>query len=223
LTAPPSAPRAAGRAWIPLLAAAIVAIGCVKLGLWQLDRLSQRKARNGAIETAFRAPPVAVELVTRDSVQRFRRVTAVGTWNYTRETTLAGRTRNGAPGVHILTPMTLADGSTEVLVNRGWVYSPDARTVDLARWREGDRGEVVGYVDEAPRSVSLGAERVYVVALGDSGSTRASNTAHPVRLAPPPFGDDGPHLNYAVQWFSFAAIALIGAPLLVRRRRPQRL
>ena len=207
--------------WIPLLVAAIVAIGCVRLGLWQLDRLSQRKARNAAIETAFRAPPVAAELVTGDSVQRFRRVTAVGRWNYTRETTLAGRTRNGAPGVHILTPMTLADGSTEVLVNRGWVYSPDARTVDVARWREGDRGEVVGYVDEVPRSVSLGAGRAYIVALGDSGSTRAPNTTHPVRLAPPPFGDEGPHLSYAVQWFSFAAIALIGAPVLVRRRRPQ--
>lgn len=211
------------RSWIPLLAAAIVAVVCVRLGLWQLDRLSQRKARNATIEAAFRAPPIAAELVARDSVQRFRRATAVGTWNYTRETTLAGRTRNGAPGVHILTPMTLADGGTEVLVNRGWVYSPDARTVDLARWREGDRGAVVGYVDEVPRSVSLDNEPAYIVALGDSGSTRRSNTTHPVRLAPPPFGDEGPHLNYAVQWFSFAAIALIGAPLLVRRRRPQRL
>ena len=212
----------APRSWIPLLAAAIVAIGCVRLGLWQLDRLSQRKARNAAIESAFRERPIPAEQALGDSVRRFSRVIASGTWNYARETALTGRTRNGAPGVHIVTPMTLADGRSEVLVNRGWVYSPDARTVDRARWKEGDRAEIVGYVDEVPRSLSLGAASAYVVALGDSGSARTDNTTHPVRLAPPPFGDNGPHLNYAVQWFSFAAIALIGAPILVRRQRAPR-
>ena len=223
MTAPLGTSRVGPRAWIPLLAAAIVAIGCIRLGIWQLDRLSQRKARNAAIALVFREPPIAVEQAARDSVPRFRRVIAKGTWSYARETALAGRTHNGAPGVHIVTPMTLADGSSEALVNRGWVYSPDARTVDLARWREGDRGEVVGYVDEVPRFLSLGAATAYIVALDDSGSARTANTGHPVRLSPPPFDDNGPHLNYAVQWFSFAAIALIGAPVLVRRRRPQRL
>ena len=182
----------AARSWIPLLAAAIVAIGCVRLGLWQLDRLSQRKARNAAIESAFREPPIPAEQAARDSVRRFRRVIAKGTWNYAGETTLPGRTRNGAPGVHILTPMTLADGGSEVLVNRGWVYSPDARMVDLARWKEGDRGEVVGYVDEVPRSLSARDTLLYIVALADSASARNANTTHPVRLAPPPFDDDGP-------------------------------
>ena len=211
----------ASRSWIPLLAGAIAAVVCIRLGVWQLDRLSQRKARNAEIESAFREAPIPAALLMRDSVRRFRRVIASGTWNYTRETTLPGRTRNGAPGVHIVTPMTLADGSSEVLVNRGWVYSPDARTVDLSRWNEGDRAEVAGYADEMPRSLSKGAALPYIVALGDSSSARTAN-ARPVRLAPPPFGDEGPHLNYAVQWFSFAAIALIGAWALVRRQRPQR-
>ena len=213
----------AARSWIPLLAAAIVAVGCVRLGLWQLDRLSQRKNRNATIESAFREPPMAADLILRDSVRRFTRVVAMGTWNYDRETTVPGRTRNGAPGVHIVTPMTLADGSGEVLVNRGWVYSPDARTVDLARSREGDRAEVVGYVDEVPRALSRDSPLPYIVALADSTPGRAPATTSPLRLGPPPFEDEGPHLNYALQWFSFAAIALIGAPLLVRRRRPQRL
>ncbi|HYU58335.1 MAG TPA: SURF1 family cytochrome oxidase biogenesis protein, partial [Actinomycetota bacterium] len=29
--------------------------------------------------------------------------------------------------------------------------------------------------------------------------------------------DEGPHLSYAVQWFAFAAIGLIGWPILLRR------
>ena len=36
----------------------------------------------------------------------------------------------------------------------------------------------------------------------------------PVRLALPVL-DDGPHLNYAVQWFTFATIALVGVGTMI--------
>ena len=43
--------------------------------------------------------------------------------------------------------------------------------------------------------------------------------AQPETVAPPGF-DDGPHLSYAIQWFSFATIAVVGCVvLLVRDRR----
>jgi cytochrome oxidase assembly protein ShyY1 len=31
--------------------------------------------------------------------------------------------------------------------------------------------------------------------------------------------DEGPHRSYALQWFSFAVIALVGAALMVARER----
>ena len=34
--------------------------------------------------------------------------------------------------------------------------------------------------------------------------------------------DDGPHRGYAIQWFSFAAIAIVGALAVVRRERRDR-
>jgi surfeit locus 1 family protein len=154
-------------------------------------------------------------------VRRFRRVIASGQWNYGQESVLSGRTRNGAPGVHIVTPMVLRDGRTEILVNRGWVYSPDARTVDLVRWHEGDGSELVGYVDEVPSSLRGKGTSTYIVAI-DSNGAQATGATRPARLSPPPFSDRGPHLGYAVQWFSFAAIALVGAPVLVRRQRRRR-
>jgi surfeit locus 1 family protein len=43
--------------------------------------------------------------------------------------------------------------------------------------------------------------------------------AFPRRLEPPAL-DDGPHLSYAIQWFSFALIALIFAGVIARRREP---
>lgn len=209
------------RSWVPLLAATVVAAACVRLGVWQLDRLAQRKTRNALIEAAFRERPISATVAIGDSSKRFRRVIASGSWNYARETAIPGRTRGGSPGVHIVTPMALDDGRTEILVNRGWVYSPDARTVDLARWHEGDRGEVIGYVDEPPRSVRDTRGSLFIVALADSNAP-APAAPRPVRLAPPPFDETGPHLGYAVQWFSFALIALIGAPILVRRQGRRR-
>ncbi len=38
----------------------------------------------------------------------------------------------------------------------------------------------------------------------------------PVPVPLPPL-DDGPHLGYALQWFAFASIAVIGWAILVRR------
>ena len=44
---------------------------------------------------------------------------------------------------------------------------------------------------------------------------------YPVMVALPAPGD-GPHLGYAVQWFIFTAIAVVGYPLVLRHvsRRP---
>jgi surfeit locus 1 family protein len=208
--------------WIPLVAAVIVAAVCVRLGLWQLDRLDQRQARNAMIAAAFRETPIGAEIAMRDSVARFRRVIVVGRWDYGRETTIGGRTRNGSPGVHVITPVMLGDETT-IFVNRGWVYSPDAHTIDLPRWREGARAELTGYVDEPPSSLrDPGGGSLYVVALPDSNGVPSAAGERPVRLNAPAFGDEGPHLNYAVQWFSFAAIALIGTSLVVRRQRRRR-
>jgi len=210
------------RSWIPLVAAVVIAAVCVRLGLWQLDRLEERQARNATIAEAFRDAPISAEIAARDSVARFQRVRVSGRWDYARETSIASRTRNGSPGVHVITPLIAGDG-TVVFVNRGWVYSPDARTVDLSRWHEGEQGEVVGYVDELPSSVrESAAGSLYVVALADSGGSSSGTGDRPARLQAPAFADEGPHLNYAVQWFSFAAIALIGTPLVVRHQRRRR-
>ncbi|MDQ6829523.1 MAG: SURF1 family protein, partial [Gemmatimonadota bacterium] len=217
---------------LAVLIAIVTAAVCVRLGMWQLHRLAERRAQNAVVVGRTALAPVA----PAESLPRYRRVVVSGTWDFDHELAIAGRTHGGSPGVNIVTPLTLAGSDRVVLVNRGWVYSPDAGTIDLTKWHEPDPVSLPGYVDRPTDrktpSPSLGAHVLVsldlpqlisrqprpaavldyiVVALPTADS---SSLAHPARLALPPL-DEGPHQSYAVQWFSFATIAVLGVGLLL--------
>jgi surfeit locus 1 family protein len=217
--------------------AVLAAILFVRLGFWQLARLHAKVQRNVAIAARQHAAPVQFASLPRDTTAaRYRRASATGVFDYGEELVLSGRTHQGSPGVEMVTPLRLAGSDTAVLVDRGWVYSPDGSTVDRARWRERDSATVVGYVEQyAPDAGTTAAARdprivrrisrreasaripyplapYYLVQTGDTASSR------PVRREIPTL-DEGPHRSYAIQWFSFAAIALAGALAVIRRER----
>jgi len=170
------------------------------------------------------------------ALAHYRRVTVAGRFDYGQELVLSARSHQGSPGVELITPMRLAGSDSAVLVDRGWVYSPDGASVDRKRWREQDSATVTGYVEQYapdagtttaakdPRIVRRISRRevssrlpypiapYYVVQTGDTA------TSHPVRREMPAL-DEGPHRSYAIQWFSFAVIALAGALAVVRRER----
>ena len=213
----------------------------LRLGFWQVSRLRERQARNALVAAQQRDAPVAFALLPRDTAAvHYRPARVVGRYDYDHELVLGSRTNNGSPGVDLVTPVRVAGSDTAILVNRGWVYSPDGGTVDLARWREGDSADVTGYAElysadagsttaaSGPRIVrrvsraEIAAKVPYPVApayLVATGGVQSAN--HPVRRDIPPL-DDGPHRSYAIQWFSFAAIALAGATAVVLREREGR-
>src|SRR5215203_2436541 len=126
-----------------LIAFVIVALALaalfVRLGIWQLDRRAERRAYNARIVERLRAAPAPFAEVARaGDAARYHRVTITGTPDYAQERVLGARTNGGSPGVHLLTPLRVAGSDTAVLVNRGWVYSPDGANVDATRWREGE-------------------------------------------------------------------------------------
>lgn len=212
-----------------------------RLGFWQLDRLSQRRAFNALVASRVDSLPVPLAGLPADTgLARFRRVRVEGRYDWEHQIVLTARSRNGSPGVYLLTPLMPSGSDTALLVYRGWVYSPDALRVDLARWREPDTTSFQGFVLPYPtaareRSPSVrGHPRALrwldpasvrslvpyplapytVVVLGDGGD----EAGRPARLEVPPL-DEGPHGSYAFQWFSFAAIAVVGGGLLVRHER----
>jgi len=211
----------------------------VRLGFWQLHRLTERRARNALVVSRLQAPETDVTTLTGrgDSASiRFRRARIVGTPDYDHELIYASRSYKGSPGVNILTPVHIAGRDTAVIVDRGWVYAPDGETVDLAKWHERD-SVFTGYLEEFPSvagamsanhptvithfgyaavkgALPFPVSSVYLVMRGDS----VVAPDRLARLTPPPL-DEGPHLNYAIQWFAFAVIALVGAGVVIRQRR----
>ena len=212
----------------------------VRLGIWQLDRLGQRRQRNALIEGRIARAPADWSDTT---AVRYRRVRISGVPDYEREIVLVGRSRDGSPGVNLVTPLRLRGSDTAVLVNRCWVYSPDATRVDQRAWREGDTLSVEGYVEAftEPGPGDLPAHQrlarrlshqavsarfpypiapAYVVAI-QPDTTKPPPQRAPVR-AHIPTPDEGPHLGYALQWFAFALIALVGAVIAISTGRRDR-
>jgi surfeit locus 1 family protein len=210
----------------------------VRLGLWQVARLRERQAFNRQLIEQLSSAPIPFASLPRDtSAAHYRAASLSGRYDYEHEMVLTGRTREGSPGAELITPVRLSSSDTAVLVNRGWVYSPDASTVDLARWHEGDSAVVKGYIElyaasagathsaanpriirrvsrsEVASKIPYPVAPYYLVATGG-----ADTSGHPGRRVMPAL-DEGPHRGYAIQWFAFALIALGGAAAVVLRER----
>lgn len=226
---------------LSFLVVALLAAGTfTRLGFWQLGRLQERQATNAAVAARRDLPPVGLDEALRDSaMRRLRAVRFSGTWDYAREVVWVTRSRRGAPGVHFLTPITPDGGGPAVFVNRGWAYAADGMTVNDTLWREGPRGEVQGYVEEFPAGQgpvrlgrgsgvrrldrdSLAAGLPYPIApvmvVQQAGNGIQEVIEHPLRVDPPAL-DEGSHRGYALQWFAFAGITLLGSLAVVLRER----
>ncbi len=223
----------------PLVALFVgIALLCARLGLWQVDRLQQRRSANAAVAAARDLPPVDLNTAGRvTGLAAGRAVVARGTYDFGHEVVVMGRVLDGTPGLHVLTPLRLAGSDRAVLVNRGFVPAPDGFSAPLDSLREpGEvtvRGTAQAFAPTADRSPPrrrddrLTVGRVHYRTLADEfpytllglivrQDAAAGLPALPRRLPPDPLAE-GPHLGYAIQWFAFATIALVFAVIFWRR------
>jgi len=218
-----------------------IAVGCLWLGNWQLERKEEKQILFDQFENA---PLLRIEQALKQD-QRFSRVQAYGYFDDTRHVLLDNKILNGRAGVHVLTPFFLSNGTT-ILVNRGWLpLPPDRRhlppvpTVHSARTingllkkpstdgpRLGKPDELVA--DEWPQLVTyLDLETV-------SGALGAPLHPWLLQLDPAePGGFEGRqwkaavmgpevHGAYAFQWFALAlATIIIWLTMGVRRAQQQ--
>lgn len=226
-----------------LIFATAVVAGCLRLGVWQLSRLRERQAQNAELATHLAAPPrELLTVLDGASSNRLAAVVAEGEFDYANEFVLTARSSEGSPGVHVITPYKLKGTSRAILVNRGWVYAADGMTLNVAEWREpvDSAARIEGYLEDFGQepsvvgtpSVARGIRRLlydslaarlpypieqrYVVQLRPN--ITSLNPVHPKRLRPPTLSE-GSHRSYAIQWFSFALIGVVGMVAVVIRSK----
>lgn len=207
--------------------AAGAAIVCVRLGFWQLDRHEQRAAQNAVIEQRLGENPIDASLELDPDLLEYRRARIEGVFDFSREVIEQGRVVNGVPAVYVVTPLVTRNGGI-LLVERGYALSPDARGVDVATLREADSVVVEGvlvrldggtlpsdttwpiYVRRADPAVlqQLFEEPLQPLVL--RRTVMPPDQPRGMGAAPLPQLTGGPHLSYAVQWFLFATIAVVG-------------
>jgi cytochrome oxidase assembly protein ShyY1 len=225
------------RRWLGFAALmATLAVVMVGLGNWQLDRYHQKSAINDRIDAAARAEPVPVGEVLRMGAapaphQRYTRVTATGRYDPRYEILARGRTLDGRVGFEVLTPLLLPGGEA-LLVNRGWVPpGPNAAAAPPVPPAPAGEVTVTGAVRLPERAVGrvdrLGA---HLQVRRISPAQLATALPWPVLggfitieqdgLTPVPVKYEGTLQNggYALQWWAFAALTLVGFGYLARRQ-----
>lgn len=221
------------RKWIFGLISVTLIVVFIRLGLWQVDRLHQRRALNAEVTAQLELPPVRLGDV--DSLPVYRRVQGSGVYDTGVTLVEVLRAWNGVPGVYLVSPLVMANGRA-VLVERGWVGSQDARSVDLTSLAWTDTTAIVGFVTPIlARDAPYDSTWPKYVREADP---RAMTGVVPYRVLPflvrrtggpdraaiealdEPVLSDGPHLNYAVQWFAFALVAIVGTVVYLRKNEP---
>jgi surfeit locus 1 family protein len=242
----PSSPSARPRTrrWVFFGLAVAVGLACIRLGIWQLDRLAERRAVNQSIRDKLELPPLSLPAdLGAGSALNFRQAVVHGEYDPAHEVYLTSRSREGIAGLHVVTPLLLKEGGPSVLVDRGWISDTDFRARSAESWAEEGPVEATGLLlpsqpepaipflaDRIPaeggaaltewRALSIDGLRrqmpypildVYLAQEGEPGTPAAPIPSPEFEL------DEGPHLGYAIQWFAFAAIALIGGAVWLRR------
>lgn len=173
----------------------------------------------------------------------YRRVRVEGTWVPADEVLQRSRSHRGRSGWHVLTPLALDDGRG-VLVRRGWIPREVGEDHSTPPGAAPPRGTVTvtGFLERPDRQPDLLGPRDpaegTLEAVFHADVSRLDRQTDPALLpvvlhlqsqdpaqsgrlpvpADPPELDDTRHLSYAVQWFSFALIGVVGYGAFLRRR-----
>jgi len=181
---------------IVVLAAVGVMIG---LGVWQLQRARWKESLLARYAAAAQQPPIVFPTMPlhEDQLPLFRHATGV-CLRVAGQRAQAGENRSGEPGyVHIVDCSTGAEGPG-MSVEVGWSKNPNARV----QWTGG------------PVSGTIAPDRVARMRLVAASAPPGLEPSAAPSLASIPNN----HRSYALQWFAFAAIALVIYVLALRKR-----
>jgi surfeit locus 1 family protein len=218
---------------------------CIRLGIWQLDRLEQRRAFNAQFESARAQPVLDLNLEQPENIaeMEWRSVKVTGEYDFANQVAVRNQYYGSEYGYHLLTPLSF-DGQA-ILVDRGWI--PADGNAAPSDWRKYDEDGVVnvsgqirrgqakpaigGVADPLPQdgarleiwnnaNISRIADQMPYPALPVyiQPDMDADDTEPPIPSQPEIELTEGPHFGYALQWFTFAAILFVGYPFFLQKQ-----
>jgi surfeit locus 1 family protein len=224
----------------PGVAAAVFIALTVSLGNWQTRRAEEKLALSRKIEQSTREPVLSIPSVriAADEFDR-RRVSARGRFVARAALFLDNKVLRGVAGYHVLAPLRLEGGEFHVLVNRGWIAAGERSRLPSVPTPEGlltiegiavvPSGRYIELAPEAPsgplrqnlvlereeRRLALKLQPFVIEQTSDAQDGLAREWERP---------DTGVdrHRSYALQWYSFAALAAILYVVLSFRADPGR-
>jgi surfeit locus 1 family protein len=236
------------RQW--MLATVLVLAGgalCVRLGIWQLDRLEQRRAFNAHVEAMWAAEPLSLNAKPTEDLttMEYRAVTVSGTYDFENQVALRNRYFRDEYGYHLLTPLLLDDGFA-VLVDRGWIPADgNGSPADWHQYDQPGRVTVEGQIRLGQTEPDLGGvpdptltpeqtrldfwnivnlERIQeqvpypLLNVFVQPEPDSQDIDPPIAYQPAVELTEGSHFGYALQWFTYATILVVGYPFFVRKQ-----
>jgi surfeit locus 1 family protein len=229
-----------------LLVLAAIAV-MIRLGIWQLDRLEQRRVFNDRVATQMAEDPLILsgQAIESDLYgMEYRSVIVRGEYDLNRQVVLRNQDWQGRLGVHILTPLMIDGGKSAVLVDRGWIPYEDFTSGKLDRYDVPGQSQIEGIIRRSQSKPAIGGRADQIPGPGEAPlaawnwinindiSQQIPYPLLPVYVTALPDSGvpqlpyrseldldltEGPHLGYAFQWFIFAAILGIGYPVYINR------
>lgn len=211
-----------------------------RLGVWQLDRLAQRRAANERLLAQIEGETVDLNTVSAEidpTPLIDRNAIARGTFDFDYQVGVTQqRLDDGRSGIYLVAPLVL-ENNQAVLVNRGFLpqneVAPDnwpafdvagAITVEGAilageRLPSRELSDIAPGQQEVFRIDIAALDRVtpYELLPVYLLQTTALTDDLPITLTHDVDLSEGSHLSYAIQWFAFAGMAVIFYIYYLRR------
>jgi surfeit locus 1 family protein len=142
------------RRWLPATLVVLAAIAVtIRLGIWQLDRLEQRRTFNARVQAQIDSPTLDLTAAASDAGladslpgMEYRRVTVRGAYDFAAQVALRNQARDGQWGANLLTPLRIAGSRRVILVDRGWIPAEDYQAGNWDKYAEPGEVEVRGVV-----------------------------------------------------------------------------
>ncbi len=175
----------------------------------------------------------------------YRKVIAVGEYDFSQQVALRNQVEGDQWGVHLITPLHIQNTNESVLVDRGWIPAQDFESGDWSKFNAPGVVTVKGVIRYSQSKAEIGPRSDPTLAPGQT-SLNAWNfvnieriaqqistpilpvyiqespdpawTGEPVLTQPQLDLSEGPHLGYAIQWFAFALLLAGGYPFFILRQ-----